>query len=80
MTEATPEEPPVTNPNPQPENPPEEPPAPDPEPDPEPEEPPAVCPLYPRDNSITCELDPGHNVRMIHRRSLGPDQPYYEWE
>lgn len=77
---STPDEPPVEDPNPQPVEPPEEPaPDPDPEPDPTPE-PPATCPPYPADPSITCELEPGHSVRMIHRRNLGPDQPYYEWE
>ncbi|MFI1734033.1 hypothetical protein ACH40E_33435 [Streptomyces acidicola] len=42
---------------------------------------PEYCPSqYPRDPSITCELPAEHNVRMMHRRNLGPDQPSYEWE
>jgi hypothetical protein len=73
---STPDEPPVEDPNPQPVEEPEEP-APDPDPTPEP---PATCPPFPADPLITCELEPGHSVRMIHRRNLGPDQPYYEWE
>lgn len=77
MTETEPEQPPNPDTNPQPENPPEQP---EPEFPPVAEEPPAACPPYPNDPSITCELPPGHNVRMIHRRSLGPDMPYYEWE
>lgn len=80
MTEPTPE-PPVEDPQPEPDPNPE----PDEDPTPTPEEPPAeeapaACPPYPNDPSITCELAPGHNPRMIHRRSTGPDQPYYEWE
>lgn len=79
-TEPEPEQPPNPDTNPQPEEPPEEPtPDPEPEPEPEPEEP-AACPPYPGDNTITCERPAGHNARMIHCRSLGPDQPYYEWE
>jgi hypothetical protein len=81
VTEPTPE-PPVEDPQPEPDpNPePDEDPTPTPEPEEPPAEAPAACPPYPNDPSITCELTPGHSVRMIHRRSTGPDQPYYEWE
>ena len=81
MTEPAPE-PPVEDPQPEPDpNPePDEPPAPEPEPEQPPVEAPAACPPYPNDPSITCELAPGHSVRMIHRRSTGPAMPYYEWE
>ena len=77
MTEPTPE-PPVEDPQPDPE--PDEPPTEEPEELPAEEPPAAACPPYPNDPSITCELDAGHSVRMIHRRNSGPDQPYYEWE
>jgi hypothetical protein len=80
VTEPVPE-PPVENPQPEPDpNPePDEPPSTEPE-QPPADEAPAPCPPYPNDPSITCELDPGHSTRMIHRRSTGVDQPYYEWE
>jgi hypothetical protein len=80
VTEPAPEEPPI-------EGPPDESTPPPPEAE-EPEQPPAeeepapppACPPYPHDASITCDLPPGHNPRMIHRHSGGPDEPYYEWE
>jgi hypothetical protein len=59
----------------------------EPTPEPTPEEPPAedetpehCTSQHPADPSITCELPYGHSTRMIHRRSTGVDQPYYEWE
>jgi hypothetical protein len=56
-------------------------PTPEPTPDEPPTEEPATCPsAYPHDPAITCELPYGHTSRMVHRRSTGIDQPYYEWE